>query len=380
MVRLALILLALLVPALAQGEKPLLAGTTTLSARYPYGRGISYGPARALARALGLGYLKTASGLYLTLGARGIRLLVLPSDREAVRANPPEAFAEDGVIYVPLKRVAKALGIRYVGSEAALRMTLPPARLVSSTLSTPQGQDWLWVQFSRDANAVPLGEGTFLVLGGTTEAGFKPLFGRYLFGLTTEAHPLGLVLRLEGASGLALDWGPGPGGLWFAIGPKPPSFRPRQVAVGYDRPEDKPLAKALVAALERTGLRAALTAGPPGLAAVYLLVGRESPAAVYRYRPRDPAAWPAFIRRAREALALNPDPALEQQVAPIAASQALAERLAKALGTGVGQAEIRKLAYAPKAAAYVGLDPNADPATALNRVAAAVKAYLEANP
>ena len=380
MVRLALILLVLLVPALAQEEKPLLAGTTPLSARYPYGRGVSYAPAGALARALGLGHLKTASGLYLTLGAKGIRLLVLPSDREAVRANPPQAFADGDEVYVPLKRVATALGIRYVGSEAALRLSLPPARLISSTLSTPQGQDWLWVQFSRDVNAVPLGQGAFLVLGGTAEAGFQPLFGRYLFGLSTEAHPLGLVLRLEGANGLALDWGPGPGGLWFGVGPKPPPIQPRRVAVGYDRPQDKPLAAALVAALERAGLRAVLSSGPPGLAAVYLLVGRESPAAVYRYRPRDPAAWPTFLRRSREALTLNHDPVLEQQVAPLAASRALAERIAKALGTGVGQAEIRRLAFAPKAAVYVGLDPNADLDGAAAAVAKAVRAYLEANP
>ena len=77
---------------------------------------------------------------------------------------------------------------------------------------------------------------------------------------------------------------------------------------------------------------------------------------------------------------MNHDPVLEQQVAPLAASRALAERIAKALGTGVGQAEIRRLAFAPKAAVYVGLDPNADLDGAAAAVAKAVRAYLEANP
>ncbi len=388
-VRPALGVLALLGLALAQAPKPLLANGVPLTARYPLNRGISYTEARGLAGALGLGYLVAGGDLYLTLGARGVRLAIASGPKEAVTAKPPAAFRQEGRVMAPVKAVAQALGARYQGSPVGLRVSLPPARYQSHLLSQAGEADQLFVGFSRDVNLVPLEAGRFRVIGGAAEPGFWPLFGRHLYGLELAPDPYGLVLTLRGAENQPLRYAPVPGGAMFWVGTPPPAPDPPRVVVdGGESPAIRKVAEGVVAALRRAGLEARLSQAQgtaaraeAGTAADVFLVLAPGPApAVYSYRPRGRALSLRFVVKAREALLLGgAPPALARLVAPAEASVRLAARLAEALGAPRGQAEIALLAWAPKAAALVEL-PAGTGGEAAGRIARGVLAYLGRKP
>ncbi len=376
-------------PAFAQAEKPLLVNGTALVARYPQNRGISYAPARPFAQALGLGYLDAGGDLYLTLGARGVRLAVAASEKEAVTAKPLAAYRAKDAVYLPVKAVAQALGARYLGSRVSLKVTLPPARYQSHLLSQEGEADQLFVGFSRDANLIPLGGGAFRVVGGKGEAGFWPLFGRHLYGLELAPDPYGLKLVLRGAEGQPLGFAPVPGGAVFWVGPRrSPEDPPRVVIDGGESAATLAAAKAAVRVLADRGLRAELSAAKDPVARaeagaradVFLVLAPGAAPAVYSYRPRGSALALRFVVKAREALLLGgAPPGLLRQVAPAEASSRLAELLARALGAPRGQAEIALLAWAPKAAALVEL-PAGGAADAGAKIAGAVLRYFGRSP
>ncbi len=375
--------------ALAQAAKPLLANGVALTAQYPLNRGISYTEARPFAAALGLGYLATGGDLYLTLGARGIRLAIAATPKEAVSANPLAAFRQNDALMIPVKAVAKALGAIYQGSPVSLKVTLPPARYQSHLLSQAGEVDQLFVGFSRDVNLVPLADGAFRVVGGAPESLFWPLFGQHLYGLELAPDSYGLRLSLRGAEGQPIRYAPVPGGAMFWVGERPKAATPPRVVVdGGDGDAEDAVARAVVAALKQAGV-AARVSNARGTAAraeagahadVFLVLARGPGTAVYSYRPRGRALALRFVEKAREALLLGGAPAaLARQVAPAEASAQLAARLAEALGAPRGEAEIALLAWAPKAAALVELGPGAGPESA-GRIAGAVLAYLGRKP
>jgi len=387
--RLAVLLAAAWGIALAQAAKPLLANGVTLTAQYPLNRGISYTEARPFAAALGLGYLATGGDLYLTLGARGIRLAIAATPKEAVSAKPLAAFRQNDALMIPVKPVATALGALYQGSAVSLKVTLPPARYRSHLLSQAGEADQLFVGFSRDVNLVPLGAGGFRVVGGVPESLFWPLFGRHLYGLELAPDPYGLRLNLRGAEGQPLRYAPVPGGVVFWVGERPKVRHPPQVVVdGGDGDAVRAVARAVVVALKRAGV-AARVSDAQGTAAraeaaahadVFLVVSRGPGTAVYSYRPRGRALALRFVEKAREALLLGGAPAaLARQVFPIEDSVQLAAKLAEALGAPRGEAEIALLAWAPKAAALIELGPGVGPESA-SRIAEGVLAYLGRKP
>ena len=386
MVRRLTLALLLLLPALGQGEKPLLAGSARLTAVYPLNRGVSYVEARPFARALGLGYLERPADVYLTLGARAIRLPVVPDAKTALaRVEAPLALREGKRVLVPIKRVAKALGATYAGSEAGIRVSLPPARLLEHYLASGGGQEQLFLRFSRDVNLVATGPARFLALGAEPAEGFLPLFGDRLYGLELRRHPLGLELALAGAEGRPVRYAPYPSGAVFWVGSAPgPVPRPLVVVDGGYGARAKRVARALVARLRERGVRARLGGGATPAARaeagaradVFVVLGEGGSGAVYTYRPRGKALALSFVVRAREALLLGGAPrALAREVAPAEASAVLAERLAGALGVPRGRAEIALLAWAPKAAALVELPPGGEDALA-GKLAAGILAYL----
>ncbi len=386
MVRRVVWLFLLLLPAFGQSEKPLLAGSARLSAVYPLNRGVSYTEARPFARALGLGYLERGADLYLTLGARALRLPVVPDPKAALaRVEEPLALRQEGRVLVPVKRVAQALGASYAGSEAGIRVQLPPARLLDHYLAGGDGVEQLFLRFSRDVNLVSSGPARFLAVGAEPAEGFLPLFGDRLYGLELTPHPLGLELRLAGAEGLPLRYAPYPEGAVFWVGtPKKPAPRPLVVVDGGFGARGKRVAQALVARLKNQGIAARLGGGPTPAARaeagtradVFLVLAEGGSGAVYTYRPRGDALALAFVARAREALLLGGAPrALSREVAPAEASAVLAERLAKSLGVSRGRAELALLAWAPKAAALVEL-PKGDENALADKLAAGILAYL----
>ncbi len=386
MVRRVAWLFLLLLSAFGQSEKPLLAGSARLSAVYPLNRGVSYTEARPFARALGLGYLERGADLYLTLGARALRLPVVPDPRAALaNIEKPLALRQGERVLVPVKRVARALGASYAGSEAGIRVRLEPVRLLDQYLAIGDGGEQVFLRFSRDANLVATGPARFLVVGGAPMEGFLPLLGNRLYGLELTPHPLGLELRLAGAEGLPVQYAPYPKGAVFWVGtPKKPAPRPLVVVDGGYGPLGKRVAEALVARLRNRGIAARLGGGPTPaaraeagtLADVFLVLAEGGSGAVYTYRPRGDALALAFVARAREALLLGGAPrALSREVAPAEASAVLAERLAKSLGVNRGRAEIALLAWAPKAAALVEL-PKGDANALAERLANGILAYL----
>ena len=375
-----------LLAAFGQGEKPLLAGYTPLVAVYPLNRGVSYAEARPFAQALGLGYLERETEVYLTLGARAVRLPVVPDARTALaRVEAPLALREGGRVLVPVKRVARALGASYAGSAAGIRVNLPPARLQAHYLVKGEGQEQLFLRFSRDVNLVATGPARFLVVGAEPAEGFLPLLGDGLYGLELKPHPLGLELALAGAEGRPLRYSPYPKGAVFWIGPAPvPARRPLVVVDGSESKRTERVAAALAARLRARGLNVRLGGGPTPAARaeagtradVFLVLAEGGGGAVYTYRPRGRALSLAFLVRAREALLLGGAPkSLARQVAPAEASAVLAERLAEALGVPRARAEIALLAWAPKAAALVELPRGGEGAVA-ERLAAGILAYL----
>ncbi len=372
--------------AFGQGDKPLLAGYTRLVAVYPLNRGVSYAEGRAFAQALGLGYLERETEVYLTLGARAVRLAVVEDPRTALaRLEAPLALRKEGRVLIPIKRVAKALGASYAGSEAGIRVNLPPARFQAHYLVKGEGQEQLFLRFSRDVNLVATGPARFLVVGAEPADGFLPLLGDGLYGLELKAHPLGLEVVLAGAEDRPLRYSPYPKGAVFWIGPAPaPARRPLVVVDGSESKRTERVAAALAARLQARGLNVRLGGGPnPAARAeagtradVFLVLAEGKGGAVYTYRPRGRALSLTFLVRAREALLLGGAPkSLARQVAPAEASAVLAERLAEALGVPRGRAEIALLAWAPKAAALVELPPGGEDAIA-KRLTNGILAYL----
>jgi len=380
----------LLGAALAQEAKPLFAGGHQLEAHYPLGRGVSYTAAKPLAKALGLGYYANAADVYLSLGARSLRLPVLSSPRAALaRPRDPLAYREKGEVLVPVKRVAEALGAGYTGNAASLWVTLPAARLADHYLVRGPGQEQLFLRFSRDVNLIQRAPGRFLVLGAEAGEAFIPLVGETLFGLELRPDPLGLELTLLGAETAPLRYAPVPRGVTFWIGPMPPETRrPRVVVDGGGGPLSQRVAKAVVARLRARGYQAKLGGGPSPAARaeagtradVFLVLSDRGNGAVYTYRPRGRALALEFVVRGREALLLGGAPrALSRSLAPAEASAKLAGDLARALGIGRGSAEIALLAWAPKAAAMIEL-PRGDPETLAAAIESGVVAYLGGRP
>ena len=390
MVRRLAALTLLLAAALAQQAKPLYAGSYELKAHYPLGRGISYTEARPFAEALGLGYHEGDGDVYLSLGARSIRLPVVASPRLALaNLKTPLAYREGGIVYIPIKRVAQALGASYRGGEAGLWVSLRPARLQDHYLLLGQSQDQLTLRFSRDVNVIQQGPGQFLVLGAHAGEGFLPLGGRYLYGVDVRKNPLGAELILLGAETEPVRFAPVPEGVSFWVGPEPsPTPRPHVVVDGGDGTLSRQVAKALVRRLKARGYVAELGGGPTPAARaeagtradVFLVLSDRGNGAVYTYRPRGRALALRFVVKGREALLLGGAPkALSRSLAPAEASAKLAGDLARALGVGKGSAEIALLAWAPKAAAMVEL-PRGNPEQLAARIEQAVVAYLGGSP
>jgi len=364
------VLLAALSLAMAQPEKPLLVGSTQLQASYPLDLGVSYTPARSFAEALGLGYLESEGDVYLILGARGLRIPILPTAKEAVRADPPAAFVEEGRTMIPVKRAALALGATYVGSDAGLRVSLPPARFLGQVLVTRETQDRLTLAFSRDVNVVAEGQGRFLILGARGEEAFVSLSGYHLFGLqiSDAAGEGGMRFSLLGAEGVPVRFGPMPKGLWVEVGaPLPKAKTPRVVLDGGVGAYSQSLAAWLADRLRQSGIQVEVLSPEASLrdkasrittADVFLSLETAKTTTVYTYRKRGQALALAFVQNARRAIADQTEVGdLSEQVAPEAASLDLAQRLAQALGATQGRAEVALLAFVAKAGAYLEVDP-----------------------
>ena len=376
--------------SLAQGTKPLLVGERTLEAVYPLGRGVSYAEARPFARALGLAYKETETDLYLGLGARAIRLPIAARAKDALaNLKAPLALREEGRVLIPLRRVAEALGARYTGSEAAIRVELPPAYLKGQLLARGEEGEQLFLRFSRDVNALELSPGRLLVLGGAGEVGYLPVAGERILGIEVARHPLGLELYLLGAEGEPFAFAPAPGGIVVWVGPRPRSEPPPRVVVdGGEGAFAQRVARALVRRLAAAGVKATLGGGKTpearaeagARADVFLVLSERGNGGVYTYRPRGRELELRFLARAREALLLGNAPkVLAREVALPEASTRLAELVARRLGVPRRSAEVALLAWAPKAAVLVEL-PRGDAERLAARLGEAVLDYLGRTP
>lgn len=218
--------LFLLGAALAQSEKPLLAGGTLLKAVYPGGFGVSYVEAEPFARALGLSYWQEGGQLILGLGPRRLRFVVTPVPRsktllkKMVTSERPPALLDGDRTLVPLRFTARSLGAVYSGSEASLRVLLPEAELRGVLHVVEGGRDVVVLTLSRDVNAAPDAGGWWL-LGVRAGEQVRDVQGLYLSRLRFEPGPYGARVVLEGASGWPVEVAYFPGEVRFYVGPKP---------------------------------------------------------------------------------------------------------------------------------------------------------------
>jgi len=189
-------LLPFLALALAQAPKPLKAGALVGQALYPGGLGVAYGEARLLAQGLGLALWQGEGQVALGLGSRFKSFAILTQEREA--AQKGAAWKREDGVYVPLRPLAEALGLRY-RAQAGVALSLPWARL----LGVERTPGRLLLRFSREVNALWRGNGVLFLLA----QGAGP-------GLEQEA--LGLFLPLDtppdrlyypGGGQVALEWG-----------------------------------------------------------------------------------------------------------------------------------------------------------------------------
>ena len=238
--RAVLALVMLFAVALAQTEKPLLAGGTLLKAVYPGGFGVSYVEAKPLARALGLTYWQDQGQLFLGLGARRVRFVVTPAPRsrsslkKLVTTELPPALLVDGRTLVPLRFVARALGAVYSGSAASLRVLLPEADRQAVRHFVKDGRDVVILSFSRDVNAVQDGPGAWWLLGVRGHEEVREVQGLYLSRLRFEPGPYGARLVFEAASDWPVEVAYFPREIRFYVGPKTATSPARKRLVVLD--------------------------------------------------------------------------------------------------------------------------------------------------
>ena len=393
----ALALLGLL-GAFAQAPKPLLAGRANLTAVYPVNAGVSYADARALAEALGLGYWENPSFVILQLGSRVVKLAIYSEENQkaAVNADPPGAIREDGRVLVPLRYVMRGLGGQYVGSEVALRVNLPSARLREVRARVVEARDQVLLRFDRDVNVRQMGPGEFVAVGVQGRFAVYDVTGVYLSRVRTAPDPYGLRIYLEGAEGFAVRHYPLPNQVVFEIGPRSGKLDLPRVVIdpghggedpgavqGSLREKDLVLQIAQKRRLSEAGYEVRLTrnadtAIPPETRAqaaigadvflsLHLTSGpvQQTGVVIYTFRPSAPNSrlTPAFVRNGRtllEGRGARQD-LLARFLTPSEASQALAQALAlqlkDALGLPVrqGPAPDYVLAYATGAAVLLEL-------------------------
>ncbi len=226
--RYAFLFFVLLGAALAQSEKPLLAGGTLLKAVYPGGFGVSYVEAEPFARALGLAFWQDDGQLILGLGPRRIRFVVTPLPRsktlfkKVVTSKRPPALQQGSQTLVPLRFTARALGAVYSGSESSLRVLLPEAEIRSLRHAVKDGRDVVSLRLTRDVNATAeAAAGGWWLLGVRVAEQLQDVQGLYLNRLRLEPGPYGARIVLEGAASWPVEVAYFPTEVRFYVGPKP---------------------------------------------------------------------------------------------------------------------------------------------------------------
>ncbi|AEB11953.1 N-acetylmuramoyl-L-alanine amidase [Marinithermus hydrothermalis] len=386
--------------AFAQAPKPLLAGRANLTAVYPVNAGVSYADARALAEALGLGYWENPSFVILQLGSRVVKLTVYSEENQktAVNANPPGAIRQADRVLVPLRYVMQGLGGQYVGSEVALRVNLPVARLREVRAQVIETRDQVLLRFDRDVNVRQMGPGEFVAVGVQGRFAVYDVTGVYLSRVRTAPDPYGLRIYLEGAEGFTVRHYPLPNQVVFEIGARTESRAAPRIVIDPGHGGEDPgatqgalrekdvvlqIAQKLQRRLAEAGYAVRLTrdndtAIPPETRAqaavgadvflsLHLTSGPvpQTGVVIYTFRPSTPNSrlTPAFVRNGRtllEGRGARQD-LLARFLTPAEASQALAQALALQLKDRVGLA-VRHgpapdyvLAYATGAAALIEL-------------------------
>ncbi len=385
----------MLVPALAQTEKPLLVGGTVLTAEYPGGFGVSYVEARPFAQALGLMYWASDGEVILGLGSRRLRFVVTPVPRsktalkKLVVSESPPALRRGERVLLPVCYTARAFGALYSGSETSLKVLLPDAEMQGFEHRVIGGRDVVVLRTSRDVNALRDGAGWWL-LGLRAGESVRDVPGLYLSRVRFAPGEYGTRVYLDGSEGWPVDVAYFPGEVRFYVGPPAerraedpplvvidPGHGGTDVGARYGNLFEKDLtlkvAREAAARLRRMGYRVELTRDRDEQVSVYArtqwaaradvfvslhVAGSEvvSPGpALYTYANVGADA-PVFVAHARKLLARPGYPeVLARYARPARSVSALADRFEYELGRlGLtprrGETPLYLLSYAPGAA------------------------------
>ncbi len=143
----------------------LLVGFQETEAIYPGGGTVAFGPAKSIAEGLGLGYSTAGGRAFLTLGSRVAEFGISNTGSDASRFL--NAYGAEGVIWVPIRELAKNLDLYYRNDFGASVLALNPAKLVKVDRAQIGGLERYIISFDRD---VQVGE----ITGDTT---LLPLIG-----------------------------------------------------------------------------------------------------------------------------------------------------------------------------------------------------------
>jgi len=149
--RVLVIFMALASLSLAQYESRLLVGFQETQAIYPGGGAVAFGPAKLVADALGLGYLEASGKVYLSLGSRVAAFNITRSGGDAAQLR--NAYRSNGNIWIPVRELAKNLGLYYRNDYGASVLALQPARLTGIKKVAAGGIERYVMVFDRDVSA-----------------------------------------------------------------------------------------------------------------------------------------------------------------------------------------------------------------------------------
>lgn len=376
--------------------RPLQLPGRTASASFAPGSTIAYGPARDVVEALDLTLLEARAYATIQQGARVIVLDVEPSLAQAAARTAgmsvggsgrraPAAARVGGMLYVPLRAVAEAVGASFSDDGRRVLIGLEPARITRVPSATFPGYDRVVLELTRDARFTHRLDGSEVLLrlrnATATDAIYDVVGGTHVGQVRVRPIDGAVEVRvpLKGAAGYTVyplaATGSRPARIVIDVGPRfrqdPPALLARPLTVALDAghggsdlgaragaltEKDVTLSVALAvgSALKARGARIVYTrsndANPAigarqaaGLGADVLVslhaatAAGSSAAGITAYYLSDDAALPAVVAGARAVLSAREQVPLRAWIARFAAPAAAGAALADAVVTSAGE-------------------------------------------